>query len=123
MRAAIREWVSRLGGVFGRSRSDQDLEQELQVHLELAEQDLRRQGMSPEAAAHGARLRAGQSTQTMETLRDSRGIPSLSTFWLDTKLGLRMLRKHWGLTLSGGLTLAMAMTIGATVFNLVNVIR
>ena len=123
MRAALREWISRLGGVFGRTRSDQDLEQELQSHLELAEQDLRRQGMSPEDASREARLEAGRSTQTMETLRDRRGIPPLSTFWLDTKLGLRMLRKHWGLTLIGGLTLAAAMTIGASVFNLVNVIR
>jgi hypothetical protein len=123
MKALLREWISRLGGVFGRGRSDQDLEQELQVHLELVEQDLRRQGMSPEAAARESRLRVGLSTQTMKTLRDSRGIPALSTFWLDTKLGLRMLRKHWGLTLIGGLTLALAMTIGATVFNLVNVIR
>ena len=122
MRATLREWISRLGGVFGRSRSDQDLEQELQFHLELIEQDLCRRGMSPEAAAREARLTAGRITQTMETLRDSRGIPSLSAFWLDTKLALRMLRKHWGLTLIGGLTLAAAMTIGASVFNLINVL-
>jgi predicted permease len=119
MRAALREWISRLGGVFGRSRSDRDLELELQLHLDLAEQDLRRQGMSPEAAAREARLRVGPSTQTMETLRERRGIPALSTFCLDAKLGLRMLRKHWGLTLIGGLTLSAAMTIGTSVFNLV----
>jgi predicted permease len=108
--------------VFGRSRSDEDLEQELQVHLEMVEQDLRRQGMPPDAAAREARVTAGRITQTMEVLRDSRGIPSLSAFWLDTKLGIRMLRKHWGLTLIGGLTLAAAMTLGASAFNLVNVI-
>jgi hypothetical protein len=78
--------------------------------------------MSPEAAARQARLTAGRITQTMETLRDSRGIPSLSAFWLDTKLALRMLRKHWGLTLIGGLTLTAAMTIGASVFNLIHVL-
>jgi hypothetical protein len=123
MRATIREWISRLSGVFGCGRSDEDIEQELQVHLELVEQDLLRQGLSPEAAAREARLRVGRSTQAMETLRDRRGIPPLSTFWLDAKLGLRMLRKHWGLTLIGGLTLATAMAIGASVFNLTNVIR
>jgi putative ABC transport system permease protein len=115
--------VERLSGVFGCGRSDEDIEQELQVHLELVEQDLLRQGLSPEAAAREARLRVGRSTQAMETLRDRRGIPPLSTFWLDAKLGLRMLRKHWGLTLIGGLTLATAMAIGASVFNLTNVIR
>jgi hypothetical protein len=89
MRTALREWISRLGSLFGRNRSDQELEQELQLHLELAEQDLRRQGMSPEAAAREARVASGRTTQTLELLRDQRGIPLLSTFWLDTKLGLR----------------------------------
>jgi hypothetical protein len=87
MRTALREWISRLGSLFGRNRSDQELEQELQLHLELA--DLRRQGMSPEAAAREARVASGRTTQTLELLRDQRGIPLLSTFWLDTKLGLR----------------------------------
>jgi predicted permease len=123
MRDALRQWICRLAGVFGFSRSDQDLEQELQSHLELAEQDLRRQGLSPEAAAREARLLAGGPTQTMEILRDSRGIPSLSTFWLDARLGLRMLGKHWGLTLIGGLTLAVTMAIGAAIFNFIGVIR
>ena len=123
MRAAMREWTSRLGGVFGRSRSDQDLEQELRLHLELVEQDLLRQGLSPEAAAREARVRIGRPAQAMELLRDRRGVPSLSAFWLDAKLGLRMLRKHWGLTLIGGLTLVVSMTIGASVFNLVHALR
>src|SRR5262245_31477979 len=98
MRAVIREWISRLGGLFGGCRSDQDIEQGLQLHLELVEQDLRGQGVSPQAAAREARLRVGRSAQTMETMRDRRGILPLSTFWLDAKLGLRMLRKDWGLT-------------------------
>jgi hypothetical protein len=91
---ALREWIARLGGVFGRGRSDQDIEQEMQLHLELAEEDLRRQGMPQEAASRAARVGSGRPTQTMEILRDRRGIPPLSTFWLDIKLGLRMLRKN-----------------------------
>lgn len=38
--------------------------------------------------------------------------------WLDVKLGLRMLRKHWALTLIGGLALTAAMTMAAAGFNL-----
>jgi putative ABC transport system permease protein len=123
MKAVLREWISRLAGVFGRGRNDQDLEQELQLHLELVEQDLRLKGMSPQEAARQARLRIGLPAQTMQALRERRGFPPLSTFWLDTKLGLRMLRKHWGLTLIGGLTLAAAMTTGAAVFNLLNALE
>ena len=43
-------------------------------------------------------------------------------FWIDTKLGLRMLRKHWALTLIGGITMAATITLGASVFNLVQAI-
>ena len=115
MMAMLREWAHRLAGVFGRGRADHDIERELEAHLALAEEDLRRQGMPPDAAARQARLQSGRSTHAMEALRDRRGIPPLSTFWLDVKLGARMLRKHWGLTLAGGLAMVVAITIGATV--------
>ena len=42
-----------------------------------------------------------------------------SSFWIDTKLGLRMLRRHWALTLVGGVAMAATITIGASVYNLV----
>ncbi len=120
MKATLREWTSRLLGAFGRGRSNGDIEQELQVHLALAEEDLRRQGMPPEAAAREARLQHGRSTQSIEILRERRGIPPLSTFVLDLKLGVRMLRKHWAVTLLGGLAMAATMTLGAAVFNLIS---
>src|SRR6185295_9739541 len=92
------------------------------LHLEAAEEELRRQGHSPRDAARLARVQAGGETQAMETLRDQRGFPGLGAFWLDIKLGLRMLRKHWGLTLAGGLALTVAMTLGASVFDLLRVL-
>jgi putative ABC transport system permease protein len=119
MRSAIREWIARLNGVLGRSRSDADLQQEIQTHLDMLAEDLRRGGMSPADAAREARVRAGRSTQTIEALRDRRGIPPLSSFWLDLKLGARMLRKSWGLTLVGGVAMVMAITLGASVFAVV----
>src|SRR6185369_11440361 len=87
-----------------------------QTHLRLAEDDLRRQGMSPTQAAREARRRYGRLTQTMEALRDQSGFPQLSAFWLDVKLGLRMLRKHWGLTLVGGFAMTLAITAGVSFF-------
>jgi hypothetical protein len=53
----------------------------------------------------------------------SRGlIPNWSTFWVDTKLGLRILRKHWALTLVGGVAMTAAITLGASMFNFVQAI-
>ena len=45
MRPILREWISRLAGTFGRGRRDRDIEQELQTHLALAEEELRRAGI------------------------------------------------------------------------------
>ncbi len=120
MKATLREWTARLLGAFGRGRTDGDIEQELQGHMAMAEEELRRQGLTPEAAAREARLQHGRSTQSIEIVRERRGIPPLSTFLLDLKLGVRMLRKHWALTLIGGLAMAATMTIGSAVFNLIN---
>lgn len=122
MRAFLREWIQRLAGTFGQGRGDGDLEQELETHLALVEDELRRRGMSPEAAAREARIQSGRSMHTMDILRERRGIPPLSTFWLDTKLGVRMLRKHWALTLIGGVAMAATITLGASVYNFARVI-
>ena len=54
---------------------------------------------------------------------ESRGlVPNWSTFWVDTKLGLRMLRRHWALTLIGGIAMTAAITLGASMFNFVQAI-
>lgn len=117
--AALREWIARLTGTILHARSDGDLRRELEQHLELAEERLRALGHSPKQARRMARIEAGKIVESMEALREQRGIPPLSTFWLDFRLGLRMLRKHWALTLIGGLAIACAMTVSASIYDLI----
>ena len=119
--ATLREWMRRLWGTFRRYPNDPDLERELAFHLELAEEDLRSQGRSPKEAARLARVQFGGTMQAMESVRDQRGFPWLSSCWLDVKLGLRMLRKSWGLTLVGGLAMTVAIAAGAVVFAVTDV--
>ena len=118
--ATLREWVRRLWGTLRRNPSDHDLDRELTVHLELAEEDLCRRGHSPQEARRLARVRFGGSTQAIEMLRDQRGFAFVDTFWLDVKLGLRMLRRSWGLTLVGGLAMTLVIGVGAGVFAFVD---
>ena len=113
---SLREWLSRLRGAVTRRRSDSDLADELASHLELAEEELRAEGRSRREAARLARVRFGGATQAMADLRAQRGLPGIDTWWLDLKLGLRMLRKSWGLTLVGGLGMTVAISIGVFVF-------
>jgi predicted permease len=113
--STLREWIRRAWGALSRRRADGDLEQELAAHLELAEEELRRHGHSPREAARLARVRFGRPTRALERLRAQRGLPWLDCWWLDVKLGMRMLRKSWGLTLVGGLGMTVAISIGVVV--------
>ena len=56
--------------------------------------------------------------QLREAARATRGLPWLNGFGLDLKLGLRMLRKSWGLTLVGGFAMAVTIGLGASVFTI-----
>lgn len=58
----LHEWMRRLWGTLRRNPSDRDLERELALHLELAEDELRHRGRPPREAARLARVRFGGST-------------------------------------------------------------
>ena len=113
---ALREWTRRVWGALSRRRTDHDLQRELAGHLAFAEDELRRQGYAPNEAARLARAAAGGRIQALEALRDQRGLPWLTSSWLDIKLALRLLVRNWGLTLAGGLAMSVAIGIAAVVF-------
>ncbi|HEY0966265.1 MAG TPA: ABC transporter permease [Opitutaceae bacterium] len=112
----LRSWIFRIRSAFGLRRSDADLQRELEGHLALAEDELRRSGHSAEEASRLARANAGGHVQALEALRDQRGLPWLDASWLDIRLGCRLLVKNWGLTLIGGLATTLAISIAAVVF-------
>jgi putative ABC transport system permease protein len=114
--STVREWLRRVAGAITRRRTEEDMQRELAAHVAFAEEELRRQGHPPADAARLARARAGGRTQALEALREQRGLPWLDSAWLDIRLGLRLLARHRGLTLVGGLATALAISIAAVVF-------
>src|SRR5262245_17736499 len=121
MKALFHTIVARLHGLL-RSRSlDSDFDQELEAHLAGDG------GQDP--AGHDAgrspprRTRGIGRTDAITRGRTRRGLPWLETFGLDVRLGLRMLRKSWGLTLIGGLAMAVAIGIGATAFTVLDTLE
>ena len=120
--SSLREWTGRVWGALSRRRTDHDLQRELAGHLALAEDALRRRGHPSHDARRLARAAAGGQIQALEALRDQRGLPWLSSSWLDIKLGLRLLVRNWGLTLVGGLAMSVAIGIAAVVFTAFDVI-
>jgi macrolide transport system ATP-binding/permease protein len=107
--AGLREWVSRLWGTLRRNRASGDLEDELRLHLELAAEDARRRGGSPERAARAARIRVGGMAQAMEALRDQRGIPWIENLARDLRYGFRMLAKNPCFTIVSVISLAIGI--------------
>lgn len=118
--SAIREWMHRLLGSLGRQRRDRELEQELQLHLELAAEDARTRGQLPEEARRAARIQLGNVSQAMEGLRDQRGLPWLDSMARDVRLGARLLRKHAVVTSAAVVSLAMALGTCIAAFSLVD---
>ena len=107
-------WMTRLFNVFRRGRQERELDAELRAHLGLHIDENLRAGMDPAEARRLAHARLGGVEQVKERFRETHPLRWLGTFWLDVKLGLRMLRKSWGLTLVGGLamTTGIAITVG-----------
>ena len=118
MRTLLYTLIARLRDYVRPAAGEADFDHELEMHLAMAEEDKVRGGMSREEARREARVELGGVTQLREAARAARGLPWLDTFWLDAKLGGRMLRKSWGLTLVGGLAMAITIGLGASIFNI-----
>ena len=116
MLAFVHTILARIRGFLRPGDLESDFDQEMAAHLEMAEADGLRRGLTVEEARRAARVQLGGITQLRESRRAAWGLPWLDGFALDAKLGLRMLRRSWGLTLVGGLAMTIVITIAAVVF-------
>jgi predicted permease len=112
--AAIRRFLLRLASLFRSDHAEADLAREIDAHLQLIEDRFLAQGLSPVEARLAARRAFGGVEQAKEHQRDARSFRVLGDSWLDFKLGARMLIKYPGLTLVGGLGVAVAIAIAAS---------
>src|SRR5207248_3318779 len=119
--SAIREWARRLWGTIRRDLPA-GMEEELKLHLEMAAEELERQGLSPEQAARLARLEAGGVAQAMERRRDQRGLPWLEDLVQDVRFGFRTLRRAPAFTAVALLTLTLAIGANTAVFSMVDLL-
>jgi len=107
----------RIAALFKRRRLEQDFDEELRSHLEMAVERNLRRGMSGDEARRAALRDLGGVEQTKEIYRDQRGVPAIENFVQDLRFGLRMLRRSPGFSVLAILCLTLGIGANAAVFS------
>lgn len=95
-----------------------NLNEEVAIHIEMLTEDFVCQGMSPLAARKAALIEFGGIERVKEDCRDSWGVRLIADTYRDVLYGLRQLRKHKGFASITILTLCLCLAANTAIFSL-----
>ena len=122
MRHFLREAVNRVQSFFRKDPLDQELNEEMASHLEMAVEENIQRGMPAEEARRQALIQFGGMQQARELHRESRGLPWLDVLMQDLRFTLRILKRDRGFTTVAVLILALGIGANIAVFSVVDTI-
>src|SRR6267378_1496179 len=117
MREPCRIFIHRLTAIFRRRGLEDDMNEELCSHLEMAVELNLCKGMSAEEARREALRGFGGFEQIKELYRDQRGLPMIETTLQDIQFGFRILRRSPGFSILAILCLTLGIGANAAVFS------
>jgi predicted permease len=116
----LRSFLSRCTSFLRQRSLNEELEEEVLAHIELATEENIALGMNPQQARTVALRRFGGPTQIKEIYRKQRGFPLLDQVGRDLRFGLRQLFRAPSFAATAILTLALGLGANTTIFSMLN---
>ena len=116
MTSGIRVFMEKLKQLSHQQRTNAELEEEIQAHIEKLKERFILQGMEPQDAERAARRQFGNTTLLKERHQQQRTFSVFSTLMRDLRFGLRQLRRNPILACVAILSLALGIGANTAIF-------
>lgn len=118
----LRQLMSRVRHLLRPGRSREELEAEMEFHVERLAADLERGGMDPKEARREARIRFGSPERVHARVREERGLALVDETVRNVRLALRGMLRSPLFTTTFVLTLALCIGLGTAAFSVADAV-